>query len=368
MLFKLKHPLASPASNEGGIEAGSPTALATDVEPAESSTVVDEGQPADTSTATATEDENEPSFFDAISEAADPKSDEDKDAESKKDEDADADGEAKAEGDDADKTKAEDSEGEGEDEKWEENVPFHKHPRWQQMVRERNEYRDQLQDFQQPAEQFRQIETFMESQGLNNQEVAQGFQIMALMKNDPAGALEALRGHIEGLEGFVGEKLPGDLQEEVDEGFITSDRAREIARLRNTSQFQADRAAEQEDRRAKDSQQQQRQQAQQKQRTAVDTWQQDITNRDADFKTKQPFVFRELALLAQQSPPRNEQEAVSLAQRAYDNVNAQMKNLTGRKPEIKPSINSDRAGANSGAGPEPSSFLEAVRQAADSAR
>jgi len=362
MPWSTKHKFASPANNEGGIEAGSPPALATDEDYAATSTALDGDITADTSTANA--DDDETSFFDAITEAAEGKSDK---AEGEDPDDADTPAAAKADSDKkpADAANPEDGDADSE---WEETVPFHKHPRWQQMVKQRNDFKDQLQEFQPKAEQFQQIESFMETQQLSNQEVAEGFKIMALMKNDPAKALETLRVHMQQLEGFTGEILPTDLQEEVDEGFITSDRAREIARLRNQGQFNANRAAEQETRRNNETQQRTVHDAQSRQRTAVDTWQQETISRDADFKQKQPFVFRELAFLAQQSPPRNENDAVALAQRAYDNVNTQMKNLVPRKPEIKPSVTSDRASANQGAAPQPDSFMEAVRQAADSAR
>lgn len=364
MLFFLKHRLESPASQEGDESAASSAALATDEAQADTSTATDESS-AESSTAETSEQESERSFFDVINDAANGKT-EDSDEDSEEDADAE-DSDGKAEKEDADAEDADPAESEAEDEEREEDVPFHKHPRWQQMVKERNEYRDQLQDFQPKAEQYQQIERFMETENLSSQEVAQGFQIMALMKNDPAQALEQLRGHVENLQGFVGERLPDDLQEEVDEGFITSDRAREVARLRNQSQFNANRAAQTEQRSQQERQQQQAQAVQEQQRSAVDSWQEQTATRDADFKRKQPFVFRELALLATRTPPRNSQEAVALAEKAYKTVNEQMRAFAPRKPEIKPSSTSDRASANTAA-PQPDSFMDAVMRAAETTR
>ena len=74
-----------------------------------------------------------------------------------------------------------------------EDVPFHKHPRFKEVIDQRNKYRE-------GAEQYEQITGFLAQNNLSAEEAAQGFQIMALMKNDPAAALDALSPFVQQLE------------------------------------------------------------------------------------------------------------------------------------------------------------------------
>src|SRR5690606_35338140 len=74
--------------------------------------------------------------------------------------------------------------------------PFHKHPRWQEMLRVRYGYKAQVESLKDKAERFDAIGTFAQQHGLNAGELNQCFQIMALMKNDPQKALELLAPHL----------------------------------------------------------------------------------------------------------------------------------------------------------------------------
>ena len=110
------------------------------------------------------------------------------------------------------------------------NVPVHKHPRWQQKLKlERelkakvSEYEKRLSEELEPlkgqveglkhkAENLDQIGSFMRDNGLTPQEMSEGFQVMALMKNNPSAALEMLLPKIELLELATGKRLPDDIR------------------------------------------------------------------------------------------------------------------------------------------------------------
>ena len=82
-----------------------------------------------------------------------------------------------------------------------EKLPFHNHPRWKEIVSERDTLKPK-------AEQFEKITSFMSSNGLTTQEVAEGFQIMALMKTNPAEAHKKISEYKATLDVYVGDKLP----------------------------------------------------------------------------------------------------------------------------------------------------------------
>ena len=275
-----------------------------------------------------------------------------------------ADGEEKAEGE-------KDGE-EGEvDENGEKLPPFHKHPRWQEMIRQRDDLKGQVESLSERASQYDQIHQYMETNGLAPQEVARAIQTMALIRNNPAQAREVLAQELEQLDQFVGKKLPEDLQRDVEDGYVTPERAEELARLRNQQNFtqqqaeQQRQAAEQARQQAEQQQAQQaRQQALDGQRTAVQQWEADVRSRDPDYDRLQPLVFKELRLLAQERPAQSPDQAVELARTALKNVKAQVRTLNGPRETKKPGPSSTQTGSNAGVRNTPDSLLGAVLQAA----
>lgn len=72
------------------------------------------------------------------------------------------------------------------------DVPFNQHPRFKQLVRQRNEFRVD-------AERYNNVQTYIDQQGLSAEEAADGLLIMGLMKTDPAKAWEMLKPRVQTL-------------------------------------------------------------------------------------------------------------------------------------------------------------------------
>ena len=117
-----------------------------------------------------------------------------------------------------------------EDESFE-DVPFNKHPRFKKLIEERNSYK-------QGANQYNQIQSFLDQNSVSADEAATGLQIMALMKNNPAEALKALQPYVENLSVVTGSKIPQDIQSKVDDGYLDEDAARELSVSRMEAQRQ----------------------------------------------------------------------------------------------------------------------------------
>ncbi|MBD9674954.1 hypothetical protein IB275_30535 [Pseudomonas sp. PDM21] len=274
---------------------------------------------------------------------------------------------AKAEGGKTEQVEQPEEEDEGDDR----GEPFGKHPRWQKMVAARNQYRTQAQEsareleaLRPRADQYGLVERYMQDNGLTAQEVTDGFQIMALMKLDPAQARERLVGHLRTLDAYLGHALPPDLQKQVDEGFVTEDMAKELAYRRNLEvRHQNESQAQQ--------QALQQQQVQEQSRTlragmatAVASWESQIKQTDPEYAKKEPFVLRELQALMQQYRVQSPEQAVQLAQMAYSNANKALRGLIPR-PEVKTNPAGQMSAPSSQAKAEPRSFLEACLQAAE---
>jgi hypothetical protein len=266
----------------------------------------------------------------------------------------------------ADQSGTDEEEDDGEDR----GEPFGKHPRWQKMVAARNEYREKVEAISQEVEALRPradeyglIEQYMSDNGLQPPEVIEGFKIMALMKTDPAAAREALQTHLHRIDSFLGNVLPPDLQRQVDEGFTTEDIARETVRTRNLLQRQQ---AENEQYRQHIDQQateQQLAQARQGMVSAVSQWEAQVRTSDPDYALKEQFVVDKLKLLRTQYRVETPEQAVQLAQMAYDQATKALRALN-KKPEIRPSGAGSLALGTSTATPAPRSFEEACLSAA----
>jgi hypothetical protein len=240
-------------------------------------------------------------------------------------------------------------------------LPFHKHPRFQQVIKERAAYRQELDSVKPDAEEWRAVRTYMNTNNLTNDEVAKGFEIMAAMKNDPLRGRELLSHYWNSLQTFAGAVLPQDLQKRVDEGEVTDEMASELAKRRNEAEFLRVQQQQAAERAAQQSAAQQQAISQQIIRGAVVDWESSIKTRDADYSVKQPFLMDKIRAAIAARQPRTPQEAVLLVESAYKEVNDSLKRFTPQRQAAN-AIRSETSSAN--VAPQPKSLRDAVRLAA----
>lgn len=252
-----------------------------------------------------------------------------------------------------------------------ESLPFHKHPRFQEVLKQANEgkaYKQQLEVLRPEAEETRQVRTFMADNGLAPQEVAKGFEIMALMKNDPVKAYELLAGYAQSLQATIGETLPADLQKKVDDGVLDIDAAKEVSRARFQTNFQQQRSEQQ----IQQAQQTVAQTAQQRaaedyQRNAqaqaegVMGWEASIKKTDPDYAKKEPFILAEAQRLSRENPPKNQSDAVGIVELAHKNVTANLTRILPARRSVAP-VNGGSPSSTDR--PKPKTLREVVASAA----
>ncbi len=244
--------------------------------------------------------------------------------------------------------------GEGE----EKLPPFHTHPRWQEMIRERDSYRED-------AENFRSIATFMEVNNLSGDEANAALEVAAAVsRGDVKLALQLLTPTFERLQLMAGEILPSDIAEQVENGELSEAAARRLVQ----AQAEAERTKHLQERQrfAHERQQQtaQHQQvvAQQHQiMSAVGEWEANLAASDPDFATKKDFLLREIRVRNMETPARTPQEALAIANEAYQFVTQQLRGLRPQKPEVKPAPKSELSAP--GARPVAKSLRDIVRNA-----
>jgi hypothetical protein len=237
-------------------------------------------------------------------------------------------------------------------------LPFNKHPRFRELVREKNTYKAQMAEYEADAKQYRDIQSFMQSAGLSAEEVAEGLALMAQMKTgDPAKAYEVLSKKVETLALAAGKKLPAELEERIEQGYVDRETAEQLYRQQQEAQRAAALAQSQLAQRSQ-------QDAQQQVVTianAVQAWEQATKGTDPDFAIKVDLVKdRVRAHVAEHGMPRTPDEAVKLTKEAYESVTQVLRRAQGPKQPMRPAVGGK---VNGSAAPEPRSLLDVIRQA-----
>lgn len=187
------------------------------------------------------------------------------------------------------------------------DVPFNKHPRFQQLLR-------QSKAFKVDAERYNNVQTFIDTNGLSAEEAADGLIVFGLMKTNPAEAWQRMKPTIQKLLIAAGEVLPEDLQARVQKGEMSSEAAMEVSRSRATVQsVQATRSFEEQR-----AQQQQTQQAVQALSGAAEDWQADRQRKDPNFAAKMEPLMKEILFLqSREGKPNTPQGVTDQLNRAY---------------------------------------------------
>jgi hypothetical protein len=231
------------------------------------------------------------------------------------------------------------------------DVPFNKHPRFQEILKERNALRDD-------AGRYRNVETFLSNAGLSGEEAHDGLRLMGLAKTNPAQAFAEMRPWLQNLIRAAGEVLPADLEGLVREGRMDQAAALEVSRSRaQVSSMGAQRSFEQ---------QRQAQLRAEAQAVAVQNsaqvWEQERQRADPNYGAKQPALMREVAYLQMQEGKPTDANAVrAMLDRAYQAVNAAFTPPAAQAPR-KP-ITPIRGGQVAGhTQPAPRTTMDIIRQ------
>jgi hypothetical protein len=216
------------------------------------------------------------------------------------------------------------------------------------------------------AAEFDKIDTYVRNAGLSQQDVAGTLEIAALLRSSPPQALARLEPIVAQLRSMVGETLPADLQQRVDQGYLTETDAKTLAKAQATARFAEQRSSAL-------TEQQQADQRNRETRTLVDgtvstaeTWETQQASRDPDWHLKRDSVA-ELVELAIERKTRevgkpwfpNKDEIVKLSAKALETVNDRTKRFGPKPQEIRPVLN---GGASPRSTAAPKTMLDVVRQ------
>ena len=222
------------------------------------------------------------------------------------------------------------------------DLPFHNHPRWKAVIAERDAFKE-------PAESFGLIQGFMQEHGLNNEEVAEGYEIMALLKSgDPeklTKAREWFHDRLTALDESLGNSLPEDLQARVDEGLLDEDGASELARARAATALRATQETARTEAATAATKATEATAVTTQMVGAVQAWEDRIKASDPDYSMKADLVQAkcQAIVLRTGKPPTTAAEATALTDLALAEVNTMLKSSLPKPRPVNPAPKSSSA-------------------------
>ena len=207
----------------------------------------------------------------------------------------------------------------------EQAVPFHEHPRWKEL---QTQHKEALTRLQAAETQLKSEQDFREQHGITEEQWQAGLGMMATLNSDPAKFLSQIQPYLEYAAKVTGNLLPEDLAKRVEEGLDSKETAQALAKAR--AELERVKSASQH------YQASQAQRLQSEIATAVQTWEDGQRKLDPDYTAKFDMIEGRFLALQRAKPPRNPQEAVALAQRAYDDTIAWLRRASPKPASAKP--------------------------------
>lgn len=229
------------------------------------------------------------------------------------------------------------------------DVPFHQHPRFKEVLRQRD-------SFKEDATRYQNVQNFLDTNGLGADEAADGLQIMALAKTDPAAAWERMKPFVQNLLVAAGEVLPDELSARVQRGELTVQAAQELSRvqaqLRSTQQGQSFKEQL--------AQKTQQQTAIKSNMDAAASWEADRRIKDPNYEAKSVQLRKEILFLqSQEGIPGTPEGVKDQLNRAYAAIVLPQQTAPARPKPTQKSPTSAQISGNSA--PSSGSTLDIIR-------
>lgn len=249
----------------------------------------------------------------------------------------------------------------------EKNAPaeIHTHPAFKAVVAERKKARaerdeviQKLETLQPDANRYQQLQTYLKTNGVSQTDAAEALKTVALAYTNPQQFYEKLVGLAREWGEHLGATLPPDLQQEVDEGLISQERAAELAKVRGQVNVATEQTA-----RYQQAQTQQNQQQEYQYRVQLFTnWADQISKTDPELNKKIPMITERLNYLLQtEGDPNTPQAAWDRLTRVHKEVTERLRSFSPPRQITQPSPRS--TGTPQGVVTPPSTYEEAMATA-----
>lgn len=207
--------------------------------------------------------------------------------------------------------------------------------RIQQLLKDRKEVREELEALRPDVEAYRQVRTFMQNNDLDDQAFNTLLQVgAAIRKRDWQPVLTVLEPLVDQAKTALGRQVPKDLQQQVDDGYITEDMAKAYAKERAARELAEQRQQDIERR----SQQGQQQMLRQTLQSEAINWEAAKRASDPDYERRSEAIKELVAAQVKSNGfPPTPQAARDMFDAVYARVQAMIPPLPATpKPAPKP--------------------------------
>lgn len=228
------------------------------------------------------------------------------------------------------------------------------------LVRNIAEQGQQIETLNTRVAEYDRVVDYLKSTKLRPDEIDSVFDIATTMKSgNPHEALRKLAPIVNQLQRMAGVELPSDLAEQVRQGYLTEQHARNLATAQSEAQFARAREQQAAQDRAKADETARYTTHMSSLVNTADEWERAKTGTDPDWSRKAARVH-ELAKLEvlEKGPPPSAQHAVEMFNRIYDRVTTDLRALM---PKPNPVRGLNGGGSSTRSVAEPKSMLEAIR-------
>lgn len=216
-------------------------------------------------------------------------------------------------------------------------LDFNKHPRFQELIKEKNSYKTEIDSLKPMAQRAQALDQYCQQNGVNEQQIARALQYYALLNSDPMKAFDMIRADYQQLATFAGELLPADLQAKVAAGTLEPEMAKELAQNRARQQHTQWRGTQQGV-----NQQQQNMAAVD---ATINIWAQQKQSIDPDLKPGSPvWKYLDAQIRNARTTQANltPQQVPQLVESLYKEAKEMFNSLAPKPKATKPSLNGNR--------------------------
>lgn len=223
-------------------------------------------------------------------------------------------------------------------------LEFHKHPRFQELVTQKNEFQKRIQSLEPQAKRAEVLDSYCRDNGISEQHLASFLEYRRLLREDPAKAFEMLKGDYQALAAYSGEVLAPDLQAKVAAGTMDPADAKELMQARSRQQHQQWNSQTR-------GQTQQQQQVQAVDQT-IGMWAEAKAAVDPDLKPGTPlWKYLDQAIKAERgsNSALSPAQVPQLVERLYKEAKEMFRSIAPKKTVVKKPLNGNNSSSTASA-------------------
>lgn len=218
-------------------------------------------------------------------------------------------------------------------------LPFNNHPRWKEVLKQRNEANQEVKRTRPLVEMAETLQRYCQGNNISDEDLSAALELAALSKTNMKEFRSRIQGLVDGIDFASGSRLPKDLQDKVDEGALSADYAKELAQLREKDKLSEQNSVQ--------SQQRARQNNVQAVRSALNTWEESQKKLDPDYMGRREELQDKIGSMCAANPPQTAAEAIQLAEAANKAIVARSVKRQPRAKVHKP-LSSNGSSTNQG--------------------